>query len=109
MSSENFDELACTYAALILHDTGLSITADNISSILKASNVTVEPYWPSLLATFLNKEGVANLLSNLGGSSSSAPAGGAAPASSGSSAPAKEATPPASSSSEGDMGLDLFG
>ena len=28
-------ELACTYAALILHDDGLEITADNLNSILK--------------------------------------------------------------------------
>ncbi|KOO35066.1 60s acidic ribosomal protein p1, partial [Chrysochromulina tobinii] len=33
-------EIACVYAALILHDEGLEISAENISKILKASNVT---------------------------------------------------------------------
>jgi large subunit ribosomal protein LP1 len=43
-------EIACVYAALILHDEGLEISAENISKILKASNVTVEAYWPTLFA-----------------------------------------------------------
>ncbi|KAJ9439396.1 60S acidic ribosomal protein P1 [Diplonema papillatum] len=29
------DELACTYAALILHDEGLEISADKITSLTK--------------------------------------------------------------------------
>lgn len=31
------DELACTYAALLLFDSGLEITADAISGIITAS------------------------------------------------------------------------
>lgn len=41
------DELACVYAALILQDDEVGITAEKINSILKAANVSVEPYWPS--------------------------------------------------------------
>jgi hypothetical protein len=59
-------ELACTYAALILHDDGLEITADNISTILKAANVTVEPYWPSLFAKLFAKKSIGDLITNVG-------------------------------------------
>jgi hypothetical protein len=46
-------EQACTYAACILHDDGVEITADNIKAILAAANVTVDSYWPMLLAVML--------------------------------------------------------
>jgi hypothetical protein len=59
-------ELACTYAALILHDDGLEITADNITTILKAANVTVEPYWPSLFAKLFAKKSMDDLITNVG-------------------------------------------
>lgn len=59
-------ELACTYAALILHDDGLEITADNITTILKAANVTVEPYWPSLFAKLFAKKDIGDLITNVG-------------------------------------------
>ncbi len=59
-------ELACTYAALILYDDGLEITADNINTILKAANVTVEPYWPSLFAKLFAKKSLGDLITNVG-------------------------------------------
>merc|ERR1712227_865492 len=43
-------ELACTYAALILNDDGIDITADKLTAILKAAKVDVEPFWPGLFA-----------------------------------------------------------
>jgi ribosomal protein L12E/L44/L45/RPP1/RPP2 len=59
-------ELACTYAALILHDDGLEITAENLNTILKAANVSVEPYWPSLYAKLFAKKSVGDLITNVG-------------------------------------------
>jgi len=46
-------ELCCTYAALILHDDGVEITADKINKLLAASDNKIEAYWPSLFAKAL--------------------------------------------------------
>ena len=43
-------ELACVYAALILADDDVPVTADRLTSILKAAGVEFEPYWPGLFA-----------------------------------------------------------
>lgn len=66
-------ELACTYAALILHDDGVEISADNISAIVKAAGVTVEPYWPGLFAKLFERKSLEDYLGAVG----SAPAAGA--------------------------------
>lgn len=46
-------ELACIYAALILQDDDVPITADKIQSIVNAAGVTVEPFWPGAYAKAL--------------------------------------------------------
>ena len=74
------DELCCAYAALMLHDDGLEITAEKLSKIIKASGNQVEPYWPSLFSKALATANVDELLTNI---ASAAPAGGAAAAAGG--------------------------
>ncbi|XP_042001638.1 60S acidic ribosomal protein P1-like [Salvia splendens] len=64
-------ELGCTYAALLLHDDGIPITAEKISTMLKAANVPVESYWPALFAKLCQNRNVDDLILNVG-------AGGAA-------------------------------
>lgn len=59
-------ELAVTYAALILHDDGLEITAENLTTICKAAGVEVESYWPSLFAKLFAKKSIEDLISNVG-------------------------------------------
>lgn len=59
-------ELACTYASLILHDDGIAITAEKISTLVKAANVNVESYWPSLFAKLLEQKNVEDLIMNVG-------------------------------------------
>ncbi|KAG2125904.1 60S acidic ribosomal protein P1 [Suillus cothurnatus] len=66
-------ELAATYAALILADEGIEITADKILALTEAASVELEPIWASLLAKALEGKNVKDLLSNVG-------AGGGAPA-----------------------------
>ena len=83
LSANEISELGCTYAALILHDDGVAISADKISSLLKAANVTVAPYWPGIFARVLANKNLDDLISNVGGGAAgpavAAPTGGAAP------------------------------
>merc|ERR1711934_613837 len=74
LSKADHDELACTYAALMLHDDKLEITAEKLSKVIKASGNEVEPYWPMLFAKALKSANVDELLTNV---ASAAPAGGA--------------------------------
>ena len=37
-------ELGCIYATLFLHDDGIPITAEKISTLLKAAIITIESY-----------------------------------------------------------------
>merc|ERR1712137_608666 len=71
------DELACSYAALMLHDDGLEITSEKLSAIIKASGNTVEPYWPMLFAKALKSAKVGDLLTAV---ASAGPAAGPAAA-----------------------------
>ncbi|KAH8020371.1 hypothetical protein HPB51_001004 [Rhipicephalus microplus] len=74
------DELACVYGALILQDDEIAVTAEKISTILKAAGVEVEPYWPGLFAKALEGLDLKSLISNVGSGVGSGPAAGAAPA-----------------------------
>merc|ERR1711990_652012 len=86
LSKADHDELCCSYAALMLHDDGLEITAEKLSNIIKLSKNEVEPYWPMLFAKALKGANVGELLSNIG---SAAPAGGPVAAAAGA-APVEE-------------------
>nr|CAL69054.1 TPA: putative 60S acidic ribosomal protein P1 [Spadella cephaloptera] len=112
------DELACIYAALILHDDGISITADKISTLLKAAGVSVEPYWPTLFAKALDGVDIGSLLGSLGSAASAVGAGAGATPATGGSAPAaaaeekeeakEEKKEDSDEESDEDMGFSLF-
>eukprot|EP00035_Acanthoeca_spectabilis_P013913 m.262484 g.262484 ORF g.262484 m.262484 type:complete len:335 (-) comp16004_c0_seq12:4410-5414(-) len=59
-------EVGCAYAALILGDEGLEITADKIAAVLGAANVTVEAYWPGLFAKAVEGQNIKEMLANIG-------------------------------------------
>merc|ERR1711976_1025528 len=104
-------ELACVYAALILADDDVAITAEKISTILKAASVDVEPFWPGLFAKCLESCNIKDLISNVGSGVGAAPAAGAAPA--GGAAPAAEEKKEEKKvlslyESDDDMGFGLF-
>ena len=93
--SNEVAELACTYAALILHDDGQDITGtkynnligDKITNLVKAAGVNIEAYWPKLFAKAVEGQDITSFF-NFGGAASSAVS---APVTS---APVKEAAKP---------------
>uniref|UniRef100_A0A4D5R9Y6 Large ribosomal subunit protein P1 n=1 Tax=Scolopendra viridis TaxID=118503 RepID=A0A4D5R9Y6_SCOVI len=114
----NKDELACVYSALILQDDDVAITAEKITTILKAAKVEVEPYWPGLFAKALEGVDIKSLITSLSsGIGAAAPAASGAPAAAGGggAAPAaekkeekKEEPKKEEEESDEDMGFGLF-
>ncbi|RMZ66168.1 60S acidic ribosomal P1 [Pyrenophora seminiperda CCB06] len=107
-------ELATSYAALILADDGVDITADKLQSLIKAAKIEdVEPIWTSLFAKALEGKDVKDLLLNVGSGGGAAPAAGGA---SGGASGGAEADAPAAEEkkeeekeeSDDDMGFGLF-
>ncbi|KAI1502816.1 60s acidic ribosomal protein-domain-containing protein [Biscogniauxia marginata] len=105
-------ELASSYAALILADEGLEVTADKLQTLIKAANVVdVEPIWTQLFAKALEGKDVKDLLSNVGSSGGAAAAGPAAGGAAGAAAadePAAEEKEEEKEESDEDMGFGLF-
>merc|ERR1712191_39320 len=97
------DELACVYAALVLLDDDVAITAEKISTILKAADVKVEPYWPGLFAKALEGVDAKALISNVGAGAGAASADAPAAA-----AEKKEEKKEDSEEEDDDMGFGLF-
>eukprot|EP01004_Peranema_trichophorum_P001434 NODE_11735_length_435_cov_277.926282_g11079_i0.p2 GENE.NODE_11735_length_435_cov_277.926282_g11079_i0~~NODE_11735_length_435_cov_277.926282_g11079_i0.p2 ORF type:complete len:111 (-),score=39.92 NODE_11735_length_435_cov_277.926282_g11079_i0:56-388(-) len=105
------DELACTYAALLLHDDDQEITADKISAVLNAANVKVQSFYPTLFAKYLATNNLTGLLSNVSAGGGGAPAAAAAaPVEEKKAAPAedKKKKEVVEEEEEGDMGFGLF-
>ncbi|KAM0285610.1 hypothetical protein ACHAQH_001316 [Verticillium albo-atrum] len=104
-------ELASSYAALILADDGIEITADKLQTLIKAAKVEdVEPIWTSLFAKALEGKDVKDLLSNVGsgGGAAAAPAAGGAAAGGAAEAEAEAPKEEEKEESDDDMGFGLF-
>merc|ERR1712063_70049 len=99
------NELAITYAALILHDDGIEITDDKLMAVVKAAGVNVQPVWARLFSKALAGKDLDDLILNAGGSGApAAAAGGAAEE-----APkAEEKKVEEEEESDDDMGFGLF-
>ncbi|KAK6517216.1 60S acidic ribosomal protein P1 [Arthrobotrys conoides] len=103
-------ELAVSYAALILADEQIDITADKLNTLLKAASVEVEPIWTSLFAKALEGKDVKDLLLNVGSGGGAAVASGATPAAGGAAAEEakEEEKEEEKEESDEDMGFGLF-
>ncbi|KAK8808860.1 hypothetical protein WA588_004501 [Blastocystis sp. NMH] len=56
------DEVVCSLATLLLADAGVKVDTAMIEKVIKATNNTVEPYWPMLFAKYLGEKDIAELL-----------------------------------------------
>lgn len=71
MDKNTIAELSCTYAALILHDEGLEVSASQMAKLIESSGNKVDSFWPTIFAKALAGKNVADLL--CGGAASAAP------------------------------------
>ncbi|KAL0913410.1 hypothetical protein M5K25_016871 [Dendrobium thyrsiflorum] len=108
-------EQACSLAVLILYDDGIPITAEKISTLVKASKISVESYWPTLFVKLLGKRSVDDLILSVGSGGGGAAVAVATPAAGGGGGAAPEAAPVAEEKkeepkeeSDDDMGFSLF-
>merc|ERR1712183_763867 len=110
----NKNELACVYAALILHDDGAEVTGENIAKLVKAANVEIDPYWPTLFAKLCAGKNLGDMISSVGAAPAAggAAAGGAAAGGAAAAADAPAAAAAAKEEEEEeddeDMGFGLF-
>ncbi|CAF9914158.1 60S acidic ribosomal protein P1 [Imshaugia aleurites] len=108
-------EQATSYAALILADDDVGISADKLLTLIKAANVEdVEPIWATLFAKALEGKNVKDMLLNVGsgGGAAAAPAGAASGGGAAPDAPAEEEKKAEKEEekeeSDEDMGFGLF-
>eukprot|EP01052_Picozoa_sp_SAG31_P008708 SAG31_NODE_443_length_15645_cov_51.693169_7_plen_113_part_00 len=105
-------ELACSYAALILHDDEQEVTKDKLDTLIAAAGLSskVESYWPALFATALKGAGIEKLLLTPGGGGGGG-SGGSGGGDSGGAEPEPEPEPEEEPEEEIDMadGVDMFG
>eukprot|EP00178_Gracilaria_changii_P000611 TRINITY_DN1076_c0_g1_i2.p1 TRINITY_DN1076_c0_g1~~TRINITY_DN1076_c0_g1_i2.p1 ORF type:complete len:108 (+),score=29.25 TRINITY_DN1076_c0_g1_i2:96-419(+) len=102
------NEMACVYAALILHDDGIPVTEDKIKSLTEAAGITVEPYWPAMFARLVENINMDDLISNIGAAPVAAPAAGAAGAEGGAEEQKEEEKEESEEEEEEEMEFDLF-
>ena len=105
------DELACTLAAMILHDGKVEITEASLNAVTAAASVTVEPTYSKGFASALSQVDVSKyLVVGVGGGGGGAPAaaGGAAPAAGGEKAAEKAKEPEPEEEEAVDLGFSLF-
>lgn len=102
-------ETALSYAALILADSEIEISPENLGQLTEKANIPVEKIWTDIYAKALKGKDLKELFFNI----QAAPAGGAAAAAAGGEAAGEAAAEEkkeeeAKEESDDDMGLGLF-
>lgn len=120
VSGMSRDEMAVIYCAAILADDDVTITADKLTTLLRAANLSnVEPIWPTLYARALGSGcDVRRLLTSVGAVGTSGPAAQQQqqqqqPDKAAAAADVKQDAQPAAAvdddDDDDDLNLDLFG
>ena len=97
-------ELAIPYAMLVLHDDKVEITEENVSKVLAAAGVQVEPIWVKVFVQAFAGQDLGKFLTNISAGVGAAPAA-AAPAAG---KEDKKAAAKKEESEEEEMGFGLF-
>lgn len=66
MNKGEHDELCCVYAALLLFDDKVDITADKLNKVITASGNQVEGYYPEFFAKYLSSVDLNTIISSVG-------------------------------------------
>merc|ERR1711976_331449 len=103
-------QMACTFAALLLHDDRSEVNAGNIQKVCDAAGVKVAAYWPMLFANALQGQDIGSFLNVSGGSAPAPVSGGGATGGDGGAKKeeAKKEEEPEEEEEDMDIG-DLFG
>ncbi|KAL9126288.1 MAG: hypothetical protein Q9217_004637 [Psora testacea] len=107
-------ELATSYAALILADDDVDVTADKLQTLIKAAHIDdVESIWTTLFAKALDGKNVKDMLLNVGsgGGAAAAPAATGGATGAATDAPTeekKQEKEEEKEESDEDMGFGLF-
>ncbi|QLL32373.1 hypothetical protein HG536_0C05420 [Torulaspora globosa] len=100
-----------SYAAFILADAGVEVSAENLQTVAKAAGAQVDGVWASVFAQALEGKELKQILSGFhaAGPAAGAAAGGAGAAAAGGEAAAEEqAAEEEKEESDDDMGFGLF-
>merc|ERR1711959_55263 len=66
LSKSEKDEMAVTYASVLLHSCGKPVTEDNINKVLEAAGLSVESHVPFLYVKALKTKDMSDLIQNAG-------------------------------------------
>merc|ERR1711924_269766 len=103
------DELFCAYAGMILTDSDIDITEDNLNKLIKAAGGKVEPFYPALFAKICGSKDISKFLKFGGGGGGGGGAPVAAAGGAGAPAAAKEEKKVEEEEEEEDVDFDLSG
>ena len=65
MTTEEYNDACCSYAALMLHDDGIEISTERLTKAIKSSGNETEAFYPGLYAKALQGADVGALLSSV--------------------------------------------
>ncbi|KAH3673215.1 hypothetical protein WICMUC_003833 [Wickerhamomyces mucosus] len=103
-------ESTLSYAALILADSDVEISSENLLTLASAANIEVEKIYADLFAKALETQDIKALLTNFSAGAAAAPSAASGAAASGAAVEeaAEEKEEEAKEESDDDMGFGLF-